>query len=92
MLRSPVVDADFGLTEEQRAVVAAVRSFVTDRVAQAAASAEELHAFPRDLFTELGRMGLCGIPFDEADGGGGLDDLTSWSSWRSLREARCPWP
>ena len=76
MLRSPVVDADFGLTEEQRAVVAAVRSFVTDRVAQAAASAEELHAFPRDLFTELGRMGLCGIPFDEADGGGGLDDLT----------------
>ena len=76
MLPSPVVDADFGLSDEQRAVVASVRVFAAEKVAPAAARSEELHEFPRDLFLELGRMGLCGIPFDEAYGGGGLDDLT----------------
>jgi len=76
VLRSPVVDADFGLTDEQRAVAGTVRSFAAERVAPAAASNEDRHAFPRELFAELGRMGLCGIPFEEAYGGGGLDDLT----------------
>jgi alkylation response protein AidB-like acyl-CoA dehydrogenase len=76
MLRWGAVDRDFGLTEDQREVVAAVREFVADRAAPAAAGFEEKHEFPRDLFQHLGAMGLCGIPYDEAYGGGGQSYLT----------------
>jgi alkylation response protein AidB-like acyl-CoA dehydrogenase len=67
---------DFGLTEDQREIVAAVRGFVTDRAAPAASGYEEKKEFPRDLFRQLGEMGLCGIPYDEAYGGAAQPFLT----------------
>ncbi|HEX2267684.1 MAG TPA: acyl-CoA dehydrogenase family protein, partial [Actinomycetota bacterium] len=70
------VDRDFGLTEEQREIVGAVREFVTRRAAPAAPDFEEKHQFPRDLFRQLGEMGLAGIPYDERYGGGGQPFLT----------------
>jgi alkylation response protein AidB-like acyl-CoA dehydrogenase len=70
------MDRDFGLTDEQREIVGLVRGFVADRVAPAAAGYEERKEFPRDLFRQLAEMGLCGIPFDEAYGGGGQPHLT----------------
>src|SRR5438034_6001131 len=76
MLQSPSVHRDFGLTEDQRDVVAAVREFVGERAAPAAAGYEEKKEFPRDLFRQLGDMGLCGIPYDERYGGAGQPFLT----------------
>jgi alkylation response protein AidB-like acyl-CoA dehydrogenase len=70
------VDRDFGLTDEQRDVVAAVREWVGDRVAPAAADYEEKGEFPRDLFRQLGEMGLAGVFYEEAYGGGGQSFLT----------------
>ena len=70
------MDRDFGLTDDQREVVGLVRTFVADRVAPAADGYEERKEFPRDLFRQLGEMGLTGIPFDEAYGGGGQPFLT----------------
>jgi alkylation response protein AidB-like acyl-CoA dehydrogenase len=70
------VDRDFGLTDEQREIVRLVRRFVADRVAPAAAGFEERKEFPRDLFRQLAEMGLGGIPFDEAYGGGSQPFLT----------------
>jgi alkylation response protein AidB-like acyl-CoA dehydrogenase len=70
------VDRDFGLADEQRDLVAAVREFVAERVAPAIAGHEERKEFPRDLFRRLGEMGLCGIPYDEKHGGGGQPFLT----------------
>jgi alkylation response protein AidB-like acyl-CoA dehydrogenase len=70
------VDRDFGLSGDQREIVRAVREFVTERAAPAAADFEDKHEFPRDLFRALGEMGLAGIPFDEAYGGGGQPFLT----------------
>ena len=67
---------DFGLTEDQREIVGAVREFVSDRVAPAASGYEEKKEFPRDLFHQLGEMGLGGIPYDEAYGGAGQPFLT----------------
>src|SRR5438094_10088114 len=67
---------DFGLNGEQREVVGAVREFVADRAAPAAAGFEEKHEFPRDLFRQLGEMGLCGIPYEERFGGVGQPFLT----------------
>ncbi|HJV04163.1 MAG TPA: acyl-CoA dehydrogenase family protein [Actinomycetota bacterium] len=70
------MDRDFGLTDDQREVVGLVRTFVADRVAPAADGYEERKEFPRDLFRQLGEMGLTGIPFDVAYGGGGQPFLT----------------
>lgn len=70
------MDRDFGLAQEQRDVVAAVRSFVADRIAPSAAGYEERKEFPRDLFRGLCELGLGGIPYDERYGGGGQGMLT----------------
>jgi alkylation response protein AidB-like acyl-CoA dehydrogenase len=70
------MDRDFGLSQDQRDVVATVREFVAAKVAPAAAGYEEKKEFPRDLFRELGGMGLCGIPYAERYGGGGQSFLT----------------
>jgi alkylation response protein AidB-like acyl-CoA dehydrogenase len=70
------MDRDFGLSEDQREVVLAVREFMAERAGPVAAGFEERHEFPRDLFRELGGMGLAGIPYDEAYGGGGQTFLT----------------
>jgi alkylation response protein AidB-like acyl-CoA dehydrogenase len=70
------VHRDFGLSEDQRELIGAVRAFVVERVAPAAAGYEEKKEFPRDLFAQLGEMGLAGIPYDERYGGGGQSSLT----------------
>jgi alkylation response protein AidB-like acyl-CoA dehydrogenase len=70
------VDRDFGLSDDQRDVILAVREFVAAEAMPAAAGFEERHEFPRKLFQQLGGMGLCGIPYDERYGGGGQSALT----------------
>jgi alkylation response protein AidB-like acyl-CoA dehydrogenase len=65
------VDQDFGLSDEGRELVGLVRTWVRDRVDPSVASYEEKKEFPRDLFRQLGEMGLAGIPYDERYGGGG---------------------
>ncbi|HEX2090208.1 MAG TPA: acyl-CoA dehydrogenase family protein [Actinomycetota bacterium] len=70
------MDRDFGLTDEQREIVAAVREFVVRRAAPAAPDYEQKEQYPRDLFQQLAEMGLAGIPYDERYGGGGQPFLT----------------
>jgi alkylation response protein AidB-like acyl-CoA dehydrogenase len=70
------VHRDFGLSDDQREVVRAVREFVTNEAAPEAAGFEEKKEFPRNLFRRLGEMGLCGIPYGEEFGGGGQPFLT----------------
>jgi alkylation response protein AidB-like acyl-CoA dehydrogenase len=75
-LRFGAVHRDFGLADEQREIVGAVREFAANEAAPAAAGHEERKEFPRDLFRRLGEMGLCGIPYHEEYGGGGQPFLT----------------
>ncbi len=70
------MDRDFGLDEEQRELVRVVRAFAQDRAGPASADHEAKKTFPRELFRELGEMGLAGIPWDEAYGGGGQSFLS----------------
>ena len=65
------MDRDFGLTDEQREIVQLVRAFVQSEVAPASDGYEQRKEFPRPLFTQLGEMGLGGIPYSEKYGGGG---------------------
>jgi len=69
------MDRDSGLTPEERELVGTVRRWADERAAPSAPSYEEKKEFPRDLFSQLGDMGLAGIPYDERYGGGGQSYL-----------------
>jgi alkylation response protein AidB-like acyl-CoA dehydrogenase len=58
-------------SEEQRELLALVRSWAQAEAAPRVAEDDALARFPRDLFDALGEMDLAGLPFPEADGGGG---------------------
>jgi hypothetical protein len=59
-------------TSEAEAVVALVRDFAARELAPRVAEAEERHAFPREVFRQLGELGLLAMPFPEKWGGGEL--------------------
>ncbi len=67
---------DFEPTEDQRAVVEAVRAFVEREVRPHAAAWDEAHALPDGIWRRMGDLGLLGITLPEAFGGGGADLLT----------------
>ncbi len=66
---------NFGLPEEIEAMRDAIARWVADRLEPRAAAIDEGNEFPRDLWPELGEMGLLGITADEAHGGSGLGYL-----------------
>ena len=68
-------DFDFGLGEDIDLLREAVRAFATDRIAPRAADIDTCNEFPRDLWPELGDLGLLGITVDEELGGSGLGYL-----------------
>jgi isovaleryl-CoA dehydrogenase len=68
-------DFDFGLGEDIDLLREAVAAFATDRVAPRAAAIDENNEFPRDLWPELGDLGLLGITVDEEYGGSALGYL-----------------
>ena len=70
------MDRDFGLDDSQRELVRVVRDFARTKAGPASAGHEEAKTFPRELFRELGGMGLAGIPWDESYGGGGQSFLS----------------
>ncbi|HKA96433.1 MAG TPA: acyl-CoA dehydrogenase family protein, partial [Streptosporangiaceae bacterium] len=84
---------DFGLNEEQRAVVATVRDFVRRELVPHEDLVERLDAVPEDLAREIrGKAvasGLYAANFPAELGGGGLDAMSltlaerelGWTSW-----------
>ena len=60
------------LTDDQRAIVEAVRDFAQSRLAPNAIEWDQTKHFPVDVLREAGEMGLGGIYVDEAHGGAGL--------------------
>ena len=66
---------DFGHGEDLDLLRETVRSFATDRIAPRAAEIDRSNAFPRDLWTELGALGLLGITVEDEFGGSELGYL-----------------
>lgn len=61
------------LTEEQHALVSAVRDFATERIAPNALEWDSEKYLPVDVLAEAGEMGLGGIYVEEEYGGAGLE-------------------
>ncbi len=63
---------DFQLNEDQRAICDMVRDFARREIAPKALEWDEAQHFPRELFSELGGLGLLGVLIPEELGGAGL--------------------
>ncbi len=68
-------DFDFDLGENADMIRETVAKFAADRIAPLAAKIDAEDWFPRDLWPEMGALGLHGITVEEADGGLGLGYL-----------------
>jgi isovaleryl-CoA dehydrogenase len=66
---------DFGHGEDLDLLRETVRSFAADRIAPRAAEIDVDNLFPRDLWPELGELGLLGITVDGEYGGADLGYL-----------------
>ncbi|MGO8869172.1 MAG: isovaleryl-CoA dehydrogenase [Alphaproteobacteria bacterium] len=66
---------DFGLGETAEMLRATVRDFASDRIAPRADEIDRSNSFPRELWPELGRLGLLGVTVEEEWGGAGMGYL-----------------
>ncbi len=75
MLSNATREFNFDLGETADAIRATVRDFAQDRIAPRADEIDRTNLFPRDLWPEMGALGLHGITVEEEFGGTGLGYL-----------------
>src|SRR2546427_3330721 len=63
---------DFGLGETADMLRDSVRGFAAERISPRADEIDRSNTFPRDLWPELGKLGVHGITVEEEWGGAGL--------------------
>ncbi|UOQ93455.1 acyl-CoA dehydrogenase [Halobacillus shinanisalinarum] len=67
---------NFELTKEQEMTRKMVRDFADGVIRPRAVDIDVNAEFPKDIFDEMGKLGLLGIPFPEEYGGSGGDTVT----------------
>ena len=67
---------NFDFTEDQRVVQETFARFSDEQIAPKAEALDEAHAFPREVFEQLGELGFFGMRYPEEVGGTGLDLLS----------------
>ena len=75
MLRNSPLQMRFDLPPEIEEIREVVGRWVDDKLAPMAAEIDETNEFPRDLWPDLGELGLLGITASEEYGGSGLSYL-----------------
>ena len=66
---------EFGLGETADAIRETTARFAADKIAPIAATIDETNTFPRELWPQMGELGLHGVTVEEAYGGLGLGYL-----------------
>jgi len=75
MLANSLPGLDFGLGSDVEMLRDTVRDFTQDKIAPLASEIDRSNSFPRELWPELGALGLLGITVEEELGGAGLGYL-----------------
>lgn len=70
-----VNDFDFGLGDDIDVLRSTVAQFAQERIAPLAAQIDRDNRFPRELWPEMGELGLLGLTVEESLGGAGLGYL-----------------
>ena len=75
MIPNAAREFDFDLGETADAIRASVRDFAQETIAPRADEIDRTNQFPRDLWPQMGALGLHGITVEEEHGGSGLGYL-----------------
>src|SRR5215468_2794690 len=75
MLSNSLPGLDFGLGSDIEMLRDTVRDFAQEKITPRAAEIDSSNSFPRDLWPQLGALGLLGITVEEEWGGAGLGYL-----------------
>ncbi len=75
MIKNAWTGLDFGLGEDLDRLRQSIAGFARDRIAPHAAEIDRSNAFPRELWPQMGDLGLLGITVEEEWGGAGLGYL-----------------
>src|SRR4030066_1303750 len=67
---------DFNLSTEQVMVKDLCKNFAKNEIMPIAEELDKTGQFPYDVWKKMGDLGICGIPFPQECGGGGLDWLS----------------
>src|SRR3984885_5380444 len=78
---------DFGLGEDLDQLRQSVAGFAQDKIAPLAAEIDRANTFPRDLWPQLGELGLLGITVEEELGGSGLGYLAHCVAMEEISRA-----
>ncbi|TDI63417.1 MAG: isovaleryl-CoA dehydrogenase [Alphaproteobacteria bacterium] len=78
---------NFGLGETVEQMRGQIQRFAGDVIAPRAGEIDQTNEFPRDLWPQLGDMGLLGMTVSEADGGTGLGYLEHVVSMEEISRA-----
>ncbi|HJR68818.1 MAG TPA: acyl-CoA dehydrogenase family protein [Gammaproteobacteria bacterium] len=81
------LDFDFGFADELTLLREQTRRFAAERIAPFAAEIDAQNRFPRELWPEIGALGLFGVAVDEALGGAGLGYLAEVVAVEELSRA-----
>ncbi|HYC47644.1 MAG TPA: isovaleryl-CoA dehydrogenase [Burkholderiales bacterium] len=84
---SDVPTLDFDLGETADILRETVRNFAAAEIAPRAAEIDRTNEFPRDLWPQLGRLGLLGITVEEEWGGAGMGYLAHVVAMEELSRA-----
>lgn len=74
--RLGVMKLNFELTDEQKMLQKMIREFAEEVVAPGAIERDRTKQFPKEIFKQLGEMGIMGLPFEETYGGAGSDTIS----------------
>ena len=75
MIPNDIPSLDFDLGETADMLRDTVRAFSSDAIAPRAEEIDKTNTFPRDLWPEIGALGLLGITVEEDHGGAGMGYL-----------------
>ena len=82
MIANDIPPLDFDLGEAADAIRDTTRRFSDERIAPRAAEIDRTNSFPRELWPQMGGLGLHGITVEEEYGGLGLGylELTGYAA------------
>src|SRR6266700_769334 len=87
MLSNSLPGLDFGLGSDIEMLRDTVRDFAQDKIAPRATDIDRSNSFPRELWPELGALGLLGITVEEEWGGAGLGYLAHCVAMEEISRA-----
>ena len=87
MIPNSLPGLDFGLGSDIDMLRDTVRAFAQDKIAPRAAEIDRSNNFPRELWPQLGALGLLGITVEEELGGAGLGYLAHCVAMEEISRA-----